>query len=128
MSPTLTIHGSAREIGPTHPAEHPLEGDGVVQVAADAETPLLEGVDSRQLALAKRQPGGCVGGDRDIGSPAGDALAHPGAVRRATHLPRVSEVAQLDVIGRVETRVGPEVPVGQRAKCRLDLGEAQGVV
>ena len=69
-------------------AEHPLEGDGVVEVAPDVQPPAAERVDAGELALAQRQPGRGVGGDRDVRAAAGRRPCAPGRRARCSGPPR----------------------------------------
>jgi hypothetical protein len=61
-----------KERGPVaRQPEEPLESEREVQVAACIEPALREGVESRQAALAERDPRRRVGSDDDIGIPGG---------------------------------------------------------
>ncbi len=91
----------------TDETEHPLERDGEIEVAADREQALLEGVDAGQLAPAQSHPRVGVGGDVDVGLAAGQALADAGAMWGAADLPAAPDVAQADVVGGVELRPRP---------------------
>ena len=96
--------------------EEPLEGDRVIQVPAHSEQPTLEGLDAGELALPQAHPGIRVGGDRDVGAHPRGPGPHPGGVRGAPDLPGPSQVTELDVVGRVEPRIGSQIALGQRAK------------
>src|SRR5436309_589612 len=76
-------------------AEHPSEGNGVVEVAPDSEQSALEGLDPRQLTPPEPKPGRRVGRQRDIGPAPGGAFPHPRDVVGAANLPGVAEVAEL---------------------------------
>jgi len=104
--------------------EHTLKADGVVQVAVHAEQAPHKRVDPGHLTLAQGQPGGRIGGDRDVGRAAGGPLAYPGAMAGAPDFPRVAEITELDVVGGVEAGVGAQVPVRQGPKRLFDVGEA----
>jgi hypothetical protein len=100
--------------------EHPLEADRRVQVAADRQAPQLEGVDSRELAVAQGPPGVGVHGDCHVRPAAGGALTDARGVAGAADLPAVARIAELEMVGGVEPRLGAQIPIGQRAKALLD--------
>ena len=108
-------------------SEHAFKADRVIEVAADRQAALSERVDPRHRALAERQPGPGVSRDRDVGAATGRPLANAGGVAGAADLPCVAEVAQLDVVGHVEPRLGTEIALGQGAEALLDVGEVVGV-
>lgn len=109
------------------PAEQSFESDREVEIAADRKLAALECLYAGQLALAQTSPGFGVGRQRDVRLAARGAPAYAGAVGRASHLPGVAEVAELDVVGRVEAGVGAEVAVGKRPECIVDAREALSV-
>ena len=94
--------GSAAAAGGRPEAEHALEADGEVEIAARVQAALGERLDAVELALAQLEPGLGVRPDRDVGLAAGQAGAHAGAVRRAADLPRAADVAETEVPGGVE--------------------------
>ena len=102
-------------------AEHPLEADREVEVAAGVEQALRERLDAGQLAAAEAEPGVGVGADHDVGVAAGHAGADAGAVGGTAHLPRVADVAEPDVVRRVEVAVGAQVALGERPEGVLHL-------
>ena len=71
----------------------------------------------------RRQPGVGVGADHDVGVAAGHAGADAGAVGGAADLPGVPDVAEADVVGRVEAAFRPQVALGERPEGLLHLGQ-----
>ena len=69
-------------------AEHALEADREVEVAAGIEEALRERLDTGQLAPAQPQPGVGVGADHDVGVAAG----HPARTRAPWVVQRTSHV------------------------------------
>jgi hypothetical protein len=108
-------------------AEHALEGDRQIEVAARVQQPPAEGVDARQLAAAQGDPGVRVGADHDVGRAAGRAPAGPRAVGGAAYLPRVPDVSEHDPPGRIEAGLGAEIALRKRAKPGLDRCQSRGV-
>ena len=108
-------------------AEHALEADGQIDVAAGVELALPEGLDARQLALAQGQPGRGVGADDHVGLAPRAALAHARPVGGAAHLPGPPDVAQAHVVGRIEALRSAEIALGQRAEGLVEQGQAPGV-
>ena len=98
---------------PTGESEHSLESECVIEVAANGQLAALERIDPGKVAPLESQPGVCVGGDCDVGPPAGRTLADPSGVARATDLPRAAEIAELEVVGRLETRIRSQIAVGK---------------
>ena len=106
-------------------AEHALEADRQVEVAAGVEAALRERLDAGEVTAPQREPGLGVGADDDVGPAAGDAGAHAGAVGRTSHLPRVADVAEPQVVGRVEVGVGAEIARRQAPERLLHLRKAR---
>jgi hypothetical protein len=100
----------------TGAAEHPFEPDGIVEVSADGQLTALKCLDTGQLPLSQPAPRLGVSGQRHVGLAPGGALADACTVGGTADLPRMPEIAQLDVIGRVKARIGTEVAIGQRAE------------
>ena len=76
----------------------------------------------RELALAQLQPGLGVGADHDVGLALARAGPDAGAERGAADLPAAADVAEPDVVGGVEARLGPEIAGRQRAERLRDTG------
>ena len=99
----------------------PLEADREVEVAAGVQQALRERLDAGEITAAEAEPGVGVGADHDVGGPAGHPGADAGAVGGTADLPGVPDVAQADVVGRVEPRLRAQVALGQRPECLLHL-------
>ena len=95
------------------------------------QQPPLERVDARRTRRWRSaQPRVGVGGEGHVGPAARRALADPGGVARAAHLPGVAEVAELDVVGGVEAGIGARdsgraasgTPARRRSRRSRDAG------
>jgi len=92
--------------------EAALEADGQVEVAAGVEQALREGLDARDLTLAQAQPGVRVGADDHVRAPT-CPRADMGATLGEADLPRLAHVAEADVVGGVEARLGAQIALRQ---------------
>ena len=99
-----------RWAGGTGPRSRPRGRGRRARRAGAARTPRC-----RQLALAQRAARSSASVPIETsGARLVDARAHARAVRGAADLPGVADVAQADVVGRVEAGLGAEVAVRQR--------------
>jgi hypothetical protein len=96
--------------------EQAFEGDGLIEIAAYLEAAIAEGLQPGELTPAQPHPGVRVGLDRDIRTPARGSLADEGSALSAPDLPDSSQIAQANVVGRVEARIGAEISLRERTE------------
>ena len=100
-------------------ASYTMEPNREVEVAPHVQPARREGLRSREIALAQAQPRHRVRPDRDVRRPAGRAAPHADAVAGRPHLPRVPQVPEPHVVGRLEPGRCAEIAIGERLESRI---------